>query len=541
MTFQQVESVETLIVAPLDSAGRRDRAVDNRSSPAMKVALFRSLFRGREDVYARRFESRKSGRSGYQPDCANEWERGVCEKPKIRCTECPHQRFRPVTDAVVTWHLQGHDDVGAPFVMGVYPMLPDETSYFLAVDFDKNSWRADASAVLETCHLLSIPAALERSRSGNGAHIWIFFDRAIAASLARRLGAHIITETMERRPELGLKSYDRFFPNQDTLPKGGFGNLIALPLQKHRRDRDNSVFLDPNFAPYADQWAFLSTIQRMDRPTVEHVLEQAEATGRIVGVLLPATEEETHVPWQTPPSRRRKDPPIAGPLPEMLELVLANEIYVAKEALPPALRNRLLRLASFQNPEFYRAQAMRLPVYDKPRIISCAEDHPSHISLPRGCLEHVQRLCADLKISVTVRDERYAGLPLAAEFRGELRPEQLVAAQAMLASDTGILAATTAFGKTVVAAWLIAQRRTNTLVLVHRAQLLEQWVERLRSFLYVPEQSIGRIGGGRRLGIGWRDGDTEFQRLQPRDARTGGGGGERQQHLSGESDQYGEV
>jgi superfamily II DNA or RNA helicase/very-short-patch-repair endonuclease len=505
MTFPQARSAETLIVNSLDSAGLRDRAVDSRSSASMKVMLFRSLFRGREDVYARRFESQKSGRSGYQPDCANEWVRGVCEKPKIKCADCPHQRFRPVTDAVVTWHLQGHDAAGAPFVMGVYPMLQDETSFFLAVDFDKNSWRADASAFLETCHLLSIPAALERSRSGNGAHIWIFFDRAIPASLARRLGAHILTETMERRPELGLRSYDRFFPNQDTLPKGGFGNLIALPLQKHPRDRENSVFLDPHFAPYADQWAFLSTIQRIDRPTVEHVLEQAEATGRIVGVLVPPTEEETHVPWQTPPSRHRKDPPIAGPLPETLELVLANEIYVAKEALPPALRNRLLRLASFQNPEFYRAQAMRLPVYDKPRIISCAEDHPSHISLPRGCLEDVQRLCADLKISVTVRDERYAGVPLEAEFRGELRPEQLVAARAMLASDTGILSATTAFGKTVVAAWLIAQRHTNTLVLVHRQQLLEQWVERLRSFLDLPEKSIGRIGGGRRKFIGVLD------------------------------------
>lgn len=186
-------------------------------------------------------------------------------------------------------------------------------------------------------------------------------------------------------------------------------------------------------------------------------------------------------------------------------MVLANEIYVAKEALPPALRNRLLRLGSFQNPEFYRAQAMRLPVYDKPRIISCAEDHPSHISLPRGCLEDVQRLCADLKISVTVRDERYAGVPLEAEFRGELRPEQLVAARAMLASDTGILSATTAFGKTVVAAWLIAQRHTNTLVLVHRQQLLEQWVERLRSCLDLPEKSIGRIGGGRRKFIGVLD------------------------------------
>jgi superfamily II DNA or RNA helicase/very-short-patch-repair endonuclease len=467
--------------------------------------LFRSLFRGREDVYARRFESWKSGRSGYQPDCANEWVRGVCEKPRVKCTDCPHQRFRPVTDAAVTWHLQGHDDAGAPFVMGVYPMLRDETCFFLAVDFDRGSWRADASAFLETCRLLNIPAALERSRSGNGSHVWIFFDGAIPALLARRLGAYTVTETMERRPELGLRSYDRFFPNQDTLPKGGFGNLIALPLQKKPRDHGNSVFLDTKLAPYPDQWAFMSTIQRIDRPTVEHVLEKAEAAGRIVGVLVPPTEDEASVPWQIPPSRRQKAPPVAGTLPETLELTLANEIYVAKEGLPPALRNRLLRLASFQNPEFYRAQAMRLPVYDKPRIISCAEDHPSHIGLPRGCLEDVQHLCADLKISVAVRDERCAGLPLEVEFRGELRPEQLAAARAMLARDTGVLSATTAFGKTVVGAWLIARRRVNTLVLVHRQQLLDQWVERLRSFLDLPEKSIGQIGGGRKRFTGALD------------------------------------
>jgi superfamily II DNA or RNA helicase/very-short-patch-repair endonuclease len=505
MTFSQNDAAEMTIVNSLVSALRRDGALDSHSSPARKIALFRSLFRGREDVYARRFESQKSGRSGYQPACANEWVRGVCEKPKIKCTDCPHQRFRPVTDAVVTWHLQGHDDLGAPFVMGVYPMLQDETCFFLVVDFDKSSWCADASAFIETCRLLSIPAALERSRSGNGGHVWIFFEGAIPASLARRLGAYIITETMERRPELGLSSYDRFFPNQDTLPKGGFGNLIALPLQKRPRDRGNSVFLDTNFASYPDQWAFLSTIQRIDRATVEHALEKAEATGRVVGVLIPPTEEETCAPWQIPPSRHRKVPPIGGPLPATLELILANEIYVAKEGLPPPLRNRLLRLASFQNPEFYRAQALRLPVYDKPRIISCAEDHPLHISLPRGCLEDVQRLCTDLEISAAVRDERCIGLPLETEFRGELHSEQLVAAQAMLASDTGVLSATTAFGKTVVGAWLIAQRRVNTLVLVHRQQLLDQWLERLRSFLDLPEKSIGRIGGGRKKFTGALD------------------------------------
>jgi len=202
----------------------------NSSSPAEKIALFRSLFRGREDVYPRRFESRKTGKAGYSPTCANEWVRGVCEKPKFKCAECPHRRFLPVTDEGIRWHLSGRDDLGRDFVMGVYPMLLDETCPFLAVDFDQESWQADAGAFVETCRALDLPVALERSRSGNGAHVWLFFTEAVSARAARKLGAHILTETMERRPDLGLDSYDRLFPNQDTLPKGGFGNLIALPL-----------------------------------------------------------------------------------------------------------------------------------------------------------------------------------------------------------------------------------------------------------------------------------------------------------------------
>ncbi|HWE05903.1 MAG TPA: DEAD/DEAH box helicase family protein, partial [Rhizomicrobium sp.] len=475
-----------------------DRAVDHRSPSTTKIALFRSLFRGREDVYARRFESRKSGKSGYQPDCANEWIKGVCEKPRIKCTDCLHQRFLPVTDAVIRSHLQGRDNAGTPFVMGIYPMLQDETCFFLAVDFDKGSWQADASAFLETCRRLKIPATLERSRSGNGAHVWFFFEQAISASLARSLGSYLLTDTMERRPDLGLRSYDRFFPNQDTLPRGGFGNLIALPLQAGPRSSGNSVFLDEKLSPLSDQWSFLSTIQKIDQPTIESLLHTPEASDRIVGVQVVLDTEDEDSPWVAPPSRRSKERSLEGALPKVLELTLANEVYISKESLPPALRNRLVRLAAFQNPEFYRAQAMRLPVYDKPRIIGCAEDHPAYIALPRGCLEDVRKLCSDLKISVNVRDERHAGLPLEAEFRGELRSDQHVAARAMLAHDTGVLAATTAFGKTVVGAWLIAKRRVNTLVLVHRRQLLDQWIERLQSFLELPEKLIGRIGGGRR-------------------------------------------
>jgi superfamily II DNA or RNA helicase/very-short-patch-repair endonuclease len=471
--------------------------VDRTSSPEAKIALFRSLFRGRDDVYARRFENRKTGRSGYAPACTNEWMRGICEKPHIKCALCPHRRFLPLSDEVIRWHLRGCDPDGQPFVAGVYPLLQDETCFFLAVDFDKADWRADAKAFVEACRCAHLPVALERSRSGRGGHVWLFFEDAIPAALARRLGSHLLTETMEGRPDVGLDSYDRLFPNQDTMPLGGFGNLIALPLQKGPREQGNSVFLDDSLVPWADQWAFLASLRRIGGAEVESIVREAERRGRVLGVRLPAQEDAEEEPWTAPPSRRRREAPIAGELPQTLELVLGNQIYIAKQGLHPALRNRLLRLAAFQNPEFYKAQAMRLSTYDKPRVIACAEDHPHHIGLPRGCFDDVHDVLTDLRIRAAVRDERDAGQPLQVRFQGELRPEQKTAADAMLAHDTGVLAATTAFGKTVVAAWLIATRGVNSLVLVHRRQLLDQWIERLAAFLGVPAKAIGRIGGGR--------------------------------------------
>lgn len=471
-------------------------AINQESPAAIKIALFRLLFRGRTDVYPLRFESRKTGKAGYSPACANEWVRGVCEKPRIKCTDCSFRRFLPVTDEVIRWHLSGRTDQGQEFVMGVYPMLLDETCYFLAIDFDRESWQDDAAAFLETCSRLDVSAALERSRSGNGGHVWIFFERAIPAHLARKLGSYLLTETMDRRPDLGFDSYDRLFPNQDTLPKGGFGNLIALPLQKRARELGNTVFLDGQFTPYPDQWAFLGRLSKISQDRVAHLVRGAETMGRVIGVRMVATEEDD-APWNTS-SSHRYEPAILEHLPESLNLVLADQIYIARENLPAPLRNRLLSLAAFQNPEFYRAQSMRLPTYDKPRVIHCAEEYHQHLALPRGCLDEVKQLLKELKIKVVLRDERCPGVPFDAQFCGILRAEQQAAAEAVLKQDIGVLAATTAFGKTVVAAWLIAQRRVNTLVLVHRQQLLEQWIERLSAFLEVPAKTIGRLGGGKK-------------------------------------------
>lgn len=470
-----------------------------QTSPvSAKIELFRSLFRGRTEVYPRRFESKKTGKSGYQPACDNEWVRGVCEKPRIKCSECLHQHWLPVTDDRIRWHLSGIDDHGQPFVMGVYPMLLDERCWFLAADFDGEDWAVDARAFLETCHRLDVPAALERSRSGNGGHVWIFFDEAVPAALARKLGAHVLTETMESRPELGFRSYDRFFPNQDTLPKGGFGNLIALPLQKAVREHGNSLFVDESLAPYADQWAFLNGIGRLPLSRLNQLVRGAEGCGRVINVRFALPEEEADTqPWMLTPSRRRDQIP-QGDLPAKLELVLADQIYFQKQDLPQSLRNALLRLAAFQNPEFYKAQAMRLPTYDKPRIIACAEEHAEHIGLPRGCLEEALALLNALKVVVSQRDERFTGHWIDVKFNGALRENQQKAGDAILRHDTGVLSATTAFGKTVIAAWLIAQRGKNTLVLVHRSQLLEQWVERLSQFLELLPKQIGRWGGGKK-------------------------------------------
>ena len=482
--------------------------VTRHSQVAAKIALYRSLFRGRDDVYPRLFESRKTGKPGYSPACSNEWVREVCDKPRLRCQDCPNRRFLPVTDEVIRQHLSGQDPSGRDFVMGLYPMLLDETCFFLAMDFDQGSWQEDVAAVLESCRQLALPAALERSRSGNGGHLWLFFEEAIPAVLARKLGAHLLTETLERRPEIGLASYDRFFPNQDTLPKGGFGNLIALPLQKHPRERGHSVFVDEHWLPYPDQWAFLSVLGKIARSDAEGIASAAEHHGRVIAVRHPALAEDDgdyNEPWNVPPSRERREPPLSGPLPERVQLVLGNEIYIAREGMPPALRNRLQRLAAFQNPEFYRTQAMRLSTFGKPRVISCAEDHPLHIGLPRGCLDELLRLLSELNIESVVRDERNPGRPLAVSFHGQLRHTQQLAADALAAHDTGVLAATTAFGKTVVAAWLIARRGVSTLILVHRLQLMEQWMERLSTFLGLSIRDIGRIGGGRRRPNGTLD------------------------------------
>ncbi|WP_322789098.1 TOTE conflict system archaeo-eukaryotic primase domain-containing protein [Thiohalocapsa halophila] len=452
-----------------------------------KVALFRRLFRGRDDVFPIRWESKTSGKSGYAPACANEWRSGVCDKPRIKCADCAHRVLIPLTDTVVYDHLAGKHTIG------IYPLLEDDTCHFLAVDFDKADWRADARAFAQSCEDLGVPVALEISRSGQGAHAWIFFDGRVPAHEARRLGTTLISHTCARTRQLELTSYDRLFPSQDRLPKGGFGNLIALPLQKQPRESQCSLFVDSDWHAYPDQWAFLASIRLMAPQDIEPAILRGGGGVHPLDIAF-IDEEDQAEPWKRPKPAARALP---APMPKRITMTLADRVYFEKAQLPQPLANRLIRLAAFQNPAFYRAQAMRLSVWNKPRVIGCAENYPQHIALPRGCLDAVLELLQDNAIGSEVHDERSSGRPLEVEFAGTLRSDQAEAVSAMLQQDTGVLCAPTAFGKTVVAAGMIAERRVNTLVLVHRTDLLNQWRERLQSFLGVGQGVIGTIGGGK--------------------------------------------
>ena len=459
----------------------------SKLSTAEKVALFQRLFRGRTDVYPIRWESKTSGKSGYAPACANEWRAGVCEKPRIKCGDCDNRLLIPLSDAVIYGHLAGEHTVG------VYPLLEDDTCYFLAVDFDDAEWREDACAFTQSCEELGVPVALEISRSGQGAHAWVFFASRVSARDARRLGTAIISHTCSRTRQLKLGSYDRMFPNQDMMPKGGFGNLIALPLQKRPRESGRTVFVDADLRPYPDQWAFLAAIHPMSAHDIEPTILRATGGAHPLDVTF-IDDEDLATPWRRASPSARK---LAGPMPKSLTLTLANLIYFEKAQLPQALANRLIRLAAFQNPEFYKAQAMRMSIWNKPRVIGNAENYPQHIALPRGCLDAAQALLHDNGIGCDLHDERFDGDHIDVAFVGTLRLDQEAAVSAMLHHDTGVLCAPTAFGKTVTAAAMIARRGVNTLVLVHRTELLKQWRERLQAFLGDCKSMVGTIGGGK--------------------------------------------
>ena len=474
------------------------------STSREKIDFFLSLFHGRSDLYAKRYCNLKTGKSGYAPACRNEWLPGICDKKAHRCPECPNRAFTPLSAQTVRAHLMGKDEFFRD-VVGIYPMLEDDCTWLLAVDFDEEAWQEDISAFRETCISCGVMPAVERSRSGNGAHVWFFFSEPVSAADARKFGSGLLTQAMARRHELRFQSYDRLFPSQDTVPRGGFGNLIALPFQGRAQREGNTLFVDEQFVPYIDQWAFLSTLHKITPEELAEYLLRLCAGGDM-GVMLESTEQK---PW---PSKRRPKELARKDFPVQVRSMISNLLYVDKTEFSQGALNAIKRLAAFKNPEFYKRQAMRLPVYNTPRVFDCSYEDQDFLGLPRGCMDALTDLLETYGVPYSLEDQRQAGCTIDVSFTGMLRLEQVPAADALLEHDIGVLSATTAFGKTVVGAYLIGKRRVNTLILVHSSALLEQWKASLEQFLEIreplPEQPkrrgrkkrlehIGQLGSGK--------------------------------------------
>ena len=462
--------------------------ISDSFSPEQKIAIFRNLFRGRTDIFANRWQNQQ-GRSGYSVACNNEWVQGICNKPRIKCPDCNHRQFSGLNDKIIYRHLAGQQ------VVGMYPLLHDNTCYLLATDFDKGSWQDEVKAVSRACTEYGVPHAVEISRSGNGAHLWIFFDDKVPASEARLLGFGLLDKAMETYPNLSFDSYDRLFPNQDILPEGGFGNLIALPLQREARQAGNSSFVDAELNVIEDQWQHLSQIKTLSRQELNKLLSQISPNASLISE---QNVTDTRPPWEVTAKPR---PLVLENPPQQITITLANHIYFELKALPSALSARLRRLASFSNPVFFKTQALRFSTHGIPRFISCARIERGYLALPRGCIDDALALLRENNIDVQIDDKRETGTKLSGiKQLITLRNNQLTAVKEMSKHDTGILHAPTAFGKTVTAIGMITKRKTNALILVHSRQLLDQWQERLRSFL--PDTEIGVIRGGKKKPTG---------------------------------------
>lgn len=434
-----------------------------------RVRLFASLFRGRTDVFATRWESRtQAGRAGWAPRCANEWKPGLCHKPQVKCATCDHRRFVALSEHEVRRHLEGHQTIG------IYPLLGDETCHLVAIDLDGPSWRQDVEAVRAAASGLEVPVLVERSRSGDGAHVWVLFDEPVAAPTARAVGSRLLTEAMSRRA-IAMASYDRLFPSQDTMPAGGFGNLIALPLQRARREDGCTVFLDEGMIPFADQWAFLASVPRF---RAEHARDLSRDGGWSAG--LPT--------WEASNAHR---PAGLTAVSGTIRARLSGRLEIQTSGLPAEVLHRLRRVAAFANPMFFERERARLSTYRTPRVIACHEERSGVLLLPRGCVDPAAAVASELGFDVELTDERRDGEATEVTFTGTLRPEQQRTVSAVARHDLGVLVAPPGAGKTVMAASLVARRGRATLVVVHRRPLLDQWRSRLSEFLGLEPSAIG--------------------------------------------------
>lgn len=487
--IERAQATQPVAQAQVTKLGASRRLSPPQTSEE-KIALFLDLFRCRQSVFPRRWENRKTGKQGYSPACMNEWKNGVCEKPKVKCAECKFQSFRPLDEAAAEAHLKGRETIGT------YAIREDDSTVFISCDFDGKGWQKDIAAYQLSARALGIEVSIERSRSGNGGHAWIFFSEPVSAREARLLGTFILSKSEEERPEIGSSTYDRFFPNQDSLPKGGFGNLIALPLQREPRERGNSAFLDENFRPFEDQWAHLGSVRRLSAQDLREILR------------LHVYSKKNNIPSSTAIAdfSQEADEAVVNASVEQgqlllgisIDVTLSSQIEIPIQALPAKIITQLKRTASFANPEFYKLQRMRMPTYPNPRFIFSGELQPDRLFLPRGCLDKVRKIFKVAGAEVVIRDERLRKKRLKVAFSGELKPDQEAALVAISRNDYGILSAPPGAGKTVMGCALIAKRQVSTLILVHRQPILDQWKERLQQFLNLGEVEIGTWGGGSR-------------------------------------------
>jgi superfamily II DNA or RNA helicase len=451
-----------------DPISAKPLRVGSNFSAQEKIKLFRTFFRGREDVYAVFWFNERTGKKGYSPACDDPWSP---RKGKVK-------NYLPLNDKIILSHLTGEK------IIGVYPLLKDDTCWFLACDFDKEGWALDALAFLNICKNYGVPAYLERSRSGNGGHVWIFFSTPIPATLARQLGIRLLKETMVVRAEMDLASYDRFFPSQDFLPRAGFGNLIALPLQKKCRTLGNTEFLnldDSELRPWPDQWKFLSQIKRLGYSQVEALLQK----------IPPVSVGPRNLRAVSPAIRQRY------PAPKEICCALGATLSIEKSGIPPWLLAQIKQLALLHNPQFYEREKLRLSTWRIPRFIRCYEEDASHIHLPRGTVEELREIAAEAGTKFSVTDQRPVPKKLSLKFRGSLTPKQMNAVRAVLSDDMGVLVAPPGAGKTVMGCYAIAERNVPTLILAHRKPILDQWRTQLEDLLGFSSRLIGQVGGGR--------------------------------------------